>query len=250
MKRAVGFYLLLMGTHAAGYVLPGGAILRRMAETRNDTPLTTLKVQGAMTFFGPAVMPAGAALGVPAERSELTSDGAVYLKVPGRCRMEASVAEGNKVAVVQAGGRKKLEGTEIPALTVAIEQVCALLATRASTDMETRAQVERHLRALGVDPRTTSLSRLGSEVVYVLGDPADGQPQFWVYKESFRPARIRFSDATGTAWDVRFVDYTSSAAGEGMPRNVEVWRGGERVLRFAAFKGDTRSALPDALFAR
>ena len=248
MSRAAAVILAFVGTSAAGYILPGGAILRRMATARNDLTVTSLKVEGALTYYGPGVQPAATALATPSERTELTSDGALYIKSSGRCRAEASVPEGTRVAVVHAQGRKRLEGAEIPALSVAIEQVCAILSARAGSDQETRGLVERHLRGLGIDPKVTSLARLGNHVAYVLGDAGEGKPQFWVYKEGFRPARLRYKDTAGTAWDVRFLDYGGSPAGDGMPRNVEVWKGSDRVLRFAAFKGDTRSTLADALF--
>jgi hypothetical protein len=82
----------------------------------------------------------------------------------------------------------------------------------------------------------------------VLGEPDEGKPQFWVYKDHFRPARVRWNEKTGAAWDVRFIDYASPATGEWMPRSIEVWRDGQRVLRFTALKSDTRVSLPDRLF--
>ena len=152
------------------------------------------------------------------------------------------------VAVVSSGGRKRVEGTEIPALSEAVQQVCALLAVRAETPVEGRELVEAHLRALGIEPRATSLGRFGGEVVYVLGQQGEGKPQFWVYKDGFRPARVRYKDGKGTQWDVRFIDYTSPATSELLPRTMEVWRGTERVMRFTVLTGDTRAKLADTLF--
>jgi hypothetical protein len=249
VKKAVVIVGVLGALSAGAYVLPGGSILRRMVEGREELKLSALKTEGSLHFYGPGVKEAGAALGAPTERMELEVDGTLYLRLPGRCRLEAKAPEGNTVAVVQSNGRKRVEGTEIPALTEAVRQVCALLAVRGSGNLggEGREGVEQHLQALGIATRTTSLARFGGEVAYVLGDPSEGKPQLWVYKEGFRPARVRYKDK-GTAWDVRFLDYTSPATGEWLPRSIEVWREGQRVARFTSLQGDTRAKLADALF--
>ena len=239
----------VLGAMGAGaYVLPGGSILRRMMAAREDMTFSSLKADGSLHFYGPGVREAAGPLGLSADRPELEADGSVYLRPPGRCRIEARVREGNTVATVVSGGRKRVEGTEVPALTEAVQQVCALLAVRAGSVAEGREVVEEHLRALGIEPRTTSLARFGGAVVYVLGAPDEGKPQLWVYKDSFWPARLRHKDAKGVAWDVRFQDYTSSATGEMLPRSIEVWRGSDRVLRFTSLTGDTRTRLADTLF--
>jgi hypothetical protein len=239
---------LLTALSASAYVLPGGAIMRRLVAAREELSAFSLKAGGSLRFFGPGVKEAGTALGLPTDRPELEADGTVLMRLPGRCRFEARALEGNAVASVSSGGRKRVEGTEIPALSEAVQQVCAVLALRADSAAEGREALETHLRSLGIEPRTTSLGRFGGEVVYVLGQPGEDKPQFWVYKDGFRPARVRYKDAKGTPWDVRFLDYTSPATGELLPRTLEVWRGGDRVLRFTVLTGDTRAKLADTLF--
>jgi hypothetical protein len=59
---------------------------------------------------------------------------------------------------------------------------------------------------------------------------------------------VRYKDAKGTAWDVRFLDFTSPATSELLPRSVEVWRGTERMLRFTVLTGDTRAKIADTIF--
>lgn len=240
---------LLVGGAAWAYVLPQGAVLRRMADARDELQLSTLRAEGGFTFSGQAAKEAAAALGVPADRPEVRADGVLQLRLPGRCRFDvAAPGSTGGVAVVSAGGRRRVEGREVPALAVALEQVCGLLAQRGSGSNDTRDAIERHIRALGVEPRLNSLGRFGGEVVYVLGDRAEGKAQLWVYKDAFRPARVRWTDRAGVAWDVRLTDYASAATGEWAPRSVEVWRGNERQLRFDALKGDNRVSLPDSLF--
>lgn len=249
VKRALLGVTLLVSLSAGAYVLPQGAILRRLVEARSEMRLVTLKVEGAALFSGPALAQAAGALGLPSDRPELPVDGTLSLKLPGRCRLEVAAPEGKRAGMVVNGGRRKAVGPELAVLGAALEQVCPLLASRSGSDTEARAGLERHLRGLGVEPGRSSLARFGGEVAYVLGNAAEGKPQFWVYKDTFRPARMRYTDRAGTAWDVRFLDYTSPTTGEWIPRTIEVWRGTERALRFTALTGDSRTALPDTLFA-
>lgn len=251
MKRAVCLIGVLTALAAGAYVLPGSSILRRMVRGQDETMPTSFRVEGSFVFSGPGAKEAADALKVTVERAELLADGAILVKTPERCRFELSVPEGTRLAAVQAGDRKRWEGTEIAALSTAISQLCPLLAVRATSDRDTdtRDEVDQHLQSLGIATRTTSLARFGGEVAYVLGEPEEGKPQFWVYKDHFRPARVRWKTRLGVAWDVRFIDYTSPATGEWMPRSIEVWRDGERVLRFTAIKSTPRAALSDKLFA-
>ncbi len=248
MRRALLVVGVLAALSAGAYVLPGGSILRRMLDARDEARLSTLRVDGSHTFYGAAAKEAAAALGQPTERNEFVADGSLYLRLPGRCRLEARLLEGAKVAAVTSGGRSRREGPELAALAVAVEQLCAVVTVRSDEPVEAREPVEQHLQALGIETRRTSLARFGGEVVYVLGDPAEGKSQLWVYKDFFRPARLRWTDKGGTAWDVRFLDYTSPATGEFLPRSLEVWRGGERMLRFTALQADAKAKLADTLF--
>ena len=240
----LGGLLSLLALSASAYVLPGGSIMRRMVGVRAGLTYSSLKADGSLHFYGPGVKEAAPALGLPSDRPELEADGSVYLRPPDRCRFEARSLEGTTVASVSAAGRKRVEGTEIPALSEAVREVCALLLA----SIEGREALEAHLRSLGIEPRTTSLARFGGEVVYVLGTPGEGSPQLWIYKEGFRPARLRHKEGKGPEWDLRLQDYSSSATGEVLPRSIEVWRGGERLMRFTALAGDTRAKLADTLF--
>jgi hypothetical protein len=248
VTRPVFLLGVLTALCAGAYVLPGGSIMRRMVGARDELSFSSLKADGSLHFYGQGVKESAGALGLPTDRPEVEADGTVFLRPPGRCRFEARVAEGNRAASVFSGGRKRVEGTEIVALSEAVQQVCVLLAARAGSAQEGREALEEYLRGLDIEPRTTSLARFGGEVVYVLGSQGEGQPQFWIYKESFRPARLLHKDAKGSAWDVRFQDYSSSATGEMLPRSIEVWRAGERLLRFTSLSGDTRTKLADSLF--
>ncbi|NMO19466.1 hypothetical protein HPC49_26860 [Pyxidicoccus fallax] len=249
MKRIAALLAVLVSFAAGAYVLPGSSIIRRMMAERSELKLSSLRVEGSVSFSGPAVKEAGAAMGTPTDRPEVQGDGVLSIRVPGRCRFEASVKDGNaRAASVQAGGRRRAEGTEVPSMSVLVAQVCPILAAGGGDVQDLKEALQQYLQSLGVDTGRTGLARFGGEVAYVIGEQAEGRPQFWVYKDSFRPARLRYTDNAKNEWDVRFLDYTSPATGEWMPRTIEVWRGGQRALRFTALKGDSRANLPDKLF--
>ncbi|HET9155909.1 MAG TPA: hypothetical protein VFN91_04530 [Myxococcaceae bacterium] len=222
---------------ALAYVPAPGAIFRHLLTGRDEQRVSTARVEGMLVLAGGASSEAGG-------QGELQSDARVYLKLPGRCRLEASGPETGKLAVVQAGGQVKNEGPAVTALGVGIGEVCALFGARSAGDG--RAELEAHLRKRGVNVGSSWLARFGGQVAYVVGGSKDTDPQFWVFKDSWLPARIRWTDG-GTRWDVRFVDY-NSPAGDWFPRVVEVSRDGERQARFTTLSGDPRANVPDRLF--
>jgi hypothetical protein len=246
MKRGIWVALppLLLAAVVQAYILPGSSILRRMAERRDDSQVNALKVEGTASFFGAAIPDAAAALGLGGEGAELQVNGAVMLKVPGRCRVEASSLEsGRRAAAMEAGGKKKVDGSPLVPLQVALDALCPLLGSRG-----TEGSFERLLSSLKIDSKETSLARFGGQVAYVLGAQGEGQPQLWIYKDTFQPARLKFNDTAGQAWDVRFIDYASPMTQEWFPRTLEVFKGNERLLKFTASKADGRAKLDDRQF--
>jgi hypothetical protein len=239
--------ILLCCGMAGAYLLPSGAIVRRLGEARDEHGATSLRVEGSVSLFGELASGAQAALKLSGERAELQLDGIFSLKAPGRCRLELTAPGGNRLAAVQSGGRRRGEGEVPGGLLVAVEQLCSLLATRGG-EGGSRAAFERHLSALRVQPRSVVLGRVSKEVTYILGDPSPGQPQLWIYKDTFFPARLTFGDSQGTSWDVRLSDYGSSVTGSWAPRVVELHKAGTLVLRFTALKADSPVALADRLF--
>jgi hypothetical protein len=238
---------ILITTAASAYILPASSILRRMSEARNELQISNLRIDGTLTFAGSSAPTAAATLG-GAGRSEVQVDGVLLLKLPARCRLEASTPEGARSVVVWSHGKERTEGTRLEELAVTLAQICPLLATRSSSEAATRAAVERHLLAMKIDARTTSLGRLGGQIAYVLGQAAEGQPQLWIYKDGFLPASIRWTHADKNRWDVRFLDYGSPLTGEAFPRVIELYRGDELLLRFSGLKSDSKAAVAEKLF--
>jgi hypothetical protein len=222
---------------ALAYVPAPGAIFRHLLTGRDEQRISNARVDGTLLLSGSASSDAGG-------QGDLQSDARVYLKLPGRCRLETSGPETGKLAVVQSGGQLKNEGPSVVALGVGLGEVCALFGARSAGDG--RAELEAHLRKRGVNTGASWLARFGGHVAYVVGGQKDADPQFWVFKDSWLPARMRWTEG-GTQWDVRFVDY-ASPAGDWFPRVVEVSRNGERQARFTTLSGDPRANVPDRLF--
>jgi hypothetical protein len=173
----------------------------------------------------------------------------LQMKLPGRCRLEVTSPESTKrLLYAKNASRARVEGPAVPVLSEALSQVCAILALRSGAEDETRQALDKHLGALKVEYRKTSLARFGGQVTYVLGNPADGAPQLWVYKDSFLPARIRYKDAAGAAWDVRLLGYGSVAAEDAFPRVLEVQKDGKGLFRMTVTDGVAGGALDEKLF--
>ncbi|MBK7862360.1 MAG: hypothetical protein IPJ65_27880 [Archangiaceae bacterium] len=230
------------------YVMPPYSVLRRMAESRDDLGLSALKVEGTATAPAAAAPDYANALGVTAGQGELQLSAAVSMRLPGRCRVELSSLDSTRsVAAVTSNGKKRFDGAELPALQVAADEICAVLALHGAGDGDSRAAVERHLSGHKVDVRQASLGRFQGKLAYVIGDSKRGASQFWVFKdEKFHPARSIFSDDKGS-WDVRFIDYDSQAI-DWFPRVVEVWKGDALQLRMTTLNTDAKPKLDDKSF--
>ena len=226
MRRALGRVAVLGAVLAAGsalaFVMPAWSILRRMVNAREELGASNVRADGAASFYGSGAREAAAALGLPADRAEVQVDAAVLFKAPGRCRFELLPVEGSRAASVLSDGKDRREGRELAILDIATEELCAVLATRSGDEAGARDGVLAYLKENRVDTSATSLARFSGQVAYVMGSPAEGKPQFWVYKDAFLPARLKLTDK-GTAWDVRFLDYTSPVTGEHLPRMLEVY---------------------------
>ena len=237
LAPSVLLVLLLAVRSALAYVPAPSAIFRHLLGGREEQHVATARVDGTLVLSGGAAGEVGG-------QGEVQSDARVYLRLPGRCRIEASGPETGKLAAVQSGGQLRSEGPGVAALGVGLGEVCALFGARSAGDG--RAELEAHLRKRGVNLGSSWLARFGGQVAYVVGGPKDSDAQLWVFKDSWLPARIRWTEG-GTRWDVRFVDY-NSPAGDWFPRVVEVSRDSERQVRFTTLSGDPKASVPDRLF--
>jgi hypothetical protein len=218
-----------------------------MGEQLQSMEAANLKVDGTLTFFGASRRDAARAFRLPGDRSESGVEAAMMLKTPGRCRLEVWTPDGARVAAVVSRRKTRFEGTELADLGAALVQVCAILGGRSGAESEVRAALERHLDSLKIDWRRPLLGRVAGQLAYVMGGASDAQPSFWVYKDSFLPARLRWTDGQQVRWDLRLADYSSPLTGDMFPRVVELTRNGELAFRFNALKV-SQGALADKLF--
>jgi hypothetical protein len=230
------------------YIMPSFSVLKRVANNRDELTVTAVKTEGLAAIAPVLARQLAPALSTSWTSGELPLAATISVRYPGRCRIDLTPTDGGKTATVAwANGKKRSEGPSVPALEVAVEQLCATLALKSSTEGETRGALERHLASLKVDTRQVALGRFEGAVVFVLGEKTDATPYFEVYKDRFLPARVHVPDPGG-AWDVRFVDYTSQATGDWLPRVVEVWRGKELNLRLSVLSADGHAALEGVKF--
>lgn len=242
MKQAVVALILV-------YLMPASSVLRRVAANRDDLSVTSLRAEGMATVSPLLARDLAPALGTSWTTGELSLSAVLSVRFPGRCRLDLLVADSTKtMALAWSNGKRRGEGPQLAAASVAVEELCALLALRSGTDGETRTAIERHLASLKVDTRQVALARFSGSVAYVLGDRRPGAPSLWVYKDRFLPARVWVPGEQGRPWDVRFIDYTSQATGEWLPRVLEVYRDDELQLRLTLLSADGRAALEGVKF--
>jgi hypothetical protein len=239
----------LVAALCVGYVLPAYSILRKMAEARDKAGLVGLKVDGTAQVPQAAAADYANALGVTATPGELQLSMVVSIRFPARCRVELGSLDSTRTVVaVSNNGKRRSEGTELPALQVLTDEICALLALRGDED-DVRESIQRHLGSLKIDARYSALGRFAGGLVFLIGAPQPNAPHLAVYKDGDQqPARIKFTDTSGASWDVRFLDYTSQSTGGWFPRLVEVWKGDQLQLRLTTLNSDGKPKLDDKLF--
>lgn len=230
------------------YLMPSYSVLRRVAAGRDDLPVTAVRAEGSAAVAPVVARELASALGTSWTAGELPLTAALSVRYPGRCRLDLVAPDSGKgLVVATSNGKRRDEGPSFAAAQVAIDELCATVALRSGTEGETRGSIERHLASLKVESQKVSLGRFEGAVVFVLGDRGESAPQMSFYKERFLPARVRFNDASGT-WDVRFIDYTSQATGDWLPRVIEVYRGAELHLRVSLLSADGHASLDSVKF--
>jgi hypothetical protein len=229
------------------YTLSAGSVLRRVADARNDIKVTNLRVDGVATLAPSLAKEVAGVLGAPWSAGDLVLSAVTSMQFPGKCRLDISSPSSAKtISAIWNREKKRSEGASLKSLEVAVEQLCSLLALKGD-DAEIRAKLESHLVDKGIDGRTVSYGRFQGQIAYVLGSRDAGAPQFWVYKDKFLPARVRFTEGKN-AWDIRFTDYTSPATSDWYPRLIEVYLGTELQLKLSVVSGDGKADFSEVKF--
>jgi hypothetical protein len=243
-----------MGSHAAvlalvlAYIMPSFGVLKRMANNRDEVNTPGFKAEGVAQIAPVLAKDVASLLGTTWNSGELTLNVSLAVRFPGRCRIELTSPETTKsIVVTWTNGKRRTEGGELPALGAGLEQACALLSAKSSEEGATREGFLRHLQSLKVETKNISLARWYGTVSYLIGTRAEGQSQLWVYKDTFLPSRLKYSDEAG-AWDVRFSDYNSQATGAIWPRVLEVEKGAEPQLRVMILHADLKADVTNVKF--
>ncbi|HVP67608.1 MAG TPA: hypothetical protein VMT17_10145 [Anaeromyxobacteraceae bacterium] len=241
----------LLASPAAAYLLPSTAVLKKMAQRREELALASLEVRGTLAAGGETARALAAAVGVAPPAAELVVPAVLSIKAPGRCRLEVFPpgAPGERPFV--ATGRGRLSGARgldrVPAALALVRGACAFLGFRPGGTDPGRVYADEFAR-LGIALGEDYLGQMGGRVSYVIGaPPQEKRPQAWIDKQSFQPARL-LASFSGPLADVRFVDFGSPVGGELFPRALEVHEGGSLSLRLTAEAVAPNPRLPDTLF--
>jgi len=257
-RAALAAALLLAAAPALAYLLPPAAVLRRLAQRRENLAAPSMEVKGLLSASGEAgrALAAAAGLpagGLPAAGAEVSVPAVLSIKAPGRCRLElypAGTAGTDRPYVAVGRGRMAGGGglERLPPAVALLKATCALLGQRPSGSDPGRVYAEE-LSRLGISLTDESLGRAGSRAAYVLGaaQPREQWPQVWIDKQAWQPLRL-VAPLSGGLDDVRLVDFGSVAGGDLFPHRVEVHREGAVALRFATEKVAANPKIPDALF--
>ena len=234
---------------ALAYIMPPYGVLKRYASQRDDLTVSNLKAEGVAAVSPAVAKDVAALMGITWNSGELMLNASLSVRFPGRCRLELTSTESTRVLVAaSSGGKVRTEGGEVEALGVALQQACSLLSIKSNEDGATREAVGKYLASIKVDQKQVMLARFNGSVSYLIGQKLEGQAQLWIYKDRFLPSRVKFTDDRGTAWDVRFSDYTSQATGEIWPRVLEVYKGAEPQLRVMVLNANTKADLSNVKF--
>ena len=231
------------------YIMPSLGVIKRFANERDGLTLSNLKAEGVAAVSPVLAKDVSGLMGITWNSGELMLNASLSVRFPGRCRLELSSPESTKIlAAASTNGTARSEGGELEALRVGLEQACALLSIKSSEDGATREAISKHLTSIKVDLKQSMLARFNGTVSYLIGQKVDGQSQLWVYKDRFLPSRLKYTDESGTPWDVRFSDYSSQATGETWPRVLEVYKGNEAQLRVMVLNANPKADLSAVKF--
>ncbi len=159
------------------------------------------------------------------------------LRFPLTCTLEADGKSASAARVAGASAAKITDGGLGPDAADLLRLVCPLIAYRNQTPPQAEGSLRAFAVSVGVAPTLapTSLARLYDRVTIVLGAAARqlDRPQLWLYKDSAAPARL-LALSNGAIDDLRLLQYGNPAAGDWLPRVVELWRGPALRARFEA----------------
>ena len=203
------------------FVLSPGSLLRRNATHLTENTASKVDVSARLLLMDTAGFPAQWNPSENNRAARLTMEAAAK-----KCTLSLPLPEGAWTLVWQNGLVSNSRGSG-PAVEALLSGVCGLFMA-ASTPGDTRAELEKFLSALKVSVKTSRLELIEREVLYALGAAGERTPQYWVGKEDFAARGLRWLDASGVLWELRF------KRSESFFREAELWREGKMALKLLA----------------
>jgi hypothetical protein len=235
--------IVALALPAAAYLLPGSAVLKKAAEKKASLELQSIEAAGTVELRG-----AAAGLG----GGPATLSARFLVRTPGRVRFELQPTDATEAERPFLAARdEKLTSRggldQAPAAVALVRALGALLAPAADAEGKGLAEA---LARRGVKVEEVSLGRFNGRLAWVLGGRLHEQKPAALAlfdKETWMPLRFVTAEATAPL-DVRLLDWNSAVGADRFPRAIEVWQGGELLLRFTTEKAVANPKLADALF--
>ena len=239
-RRLAALVLLSLAGPALAYIPPATTVLRETAKHRDETQPASVEARGTIQI--------GEAVPLPA---------VLWVKSPGRCRMEVALpadAPAKQAVVVVRNGRiaSARAAETVPQAVAIAEAACALLAGPRGDGADRGIAQALAQRGVAVGP--VVLGHLGPRIAWVLGGKASGsQPQAWIDKQELRPMRL-VADLGGARRDVRLLDWpappdaATPKAPPAFPRRIEVHSGDALEALFAVDRAIPNPRVPDSMF--
>ncbi|MCL2013223.1 MAG: hypothetical protein FWG75_10615 [Cystobacterineae bacterium] len=201
---------------ALGFVLSPNTLLRRNAAWLAGNAPSKAELSAKLLPTGVVELPPG----LKAEGNNLGAKWSIDTQAQS-CGLHVPSAEGAWEFVWKNGlVVKTREGW--PAVEAMLLGSCGVWVAHAS---EARGALEKFLSSLKINMRASRLELMEREVVYALGEAGARTPQYWIGKDDFSVRGLRWLDAEGVLWELRY------KKGDSFPYALEVWREGQMALR-------------------
>jgi len=208
-------------TVVMGFVLSPSALLRRNAAHVTERTPSKVEVSARLLFLDTTGFPARWNMAENNLNAQLAMDARTQ-----SCALSLPSPEGGWNVTWKEGLVSSAQGSW-PSLEALLSGVCGFFMA-ASSKGEARAALERLLSSLKVETKTSRLELLEREVLYAIGAEGKRAPQYWIGKEDFAARGLKWLDAAGVLWELRF------KKSEGFFHSIELRREGQVSLRLMA----------------
>jgi hypothetical protein len=220
---------------AHGYLLPAKKILQFVA--RQTSKVSSFRLEGIVESPDP-------------DSPEGTQRRAVvlYAARPGFLRQEIVAAQETATILVGSGRMLSVLDGHLLEEAARHEEIFPTLLSASST-----ASLAALLQTEQVDMEQVHLSRMGRQIVYVIGGPPweSEAPQLWCDKQHYWPVRLvgrRSREGVHDVVDIRFLSHREVLEGIWMPTTIEFYRRSELFMRVVVREIRVNENLPEELF--